>query len=233
MPNWMRGERIDLIHSLAAKIVPVTKQQGGFLASIRMSEEMAADRDDVFLPRQFSNSANVEAHARTTGPELYLQLKSVSLTAALSLPALAQAERSWESESISGGRMLRSASSLWSPPNRQRCQPDAKSANIASRASQTSSFLTSGAGIGRRNQLRRKLLAAVKVQDTLGTDAVVTTVFADDNKTYLSTDLLGDEPVMSYHLSPAIRLTSFRTTRRVCNVCGDTAECDEKVLLSE
>jgi cysteine synthase A len=71
-------------------------------------------------------------------------------------------------------------------------------------------------------------LAAVKVQDTLGTDAVVTTVFADDNKKYLSTDLLRGEPVMSYHLSPAIRLTSFRTTRRVCNVGGDAVECDEK-----
>ena len=42
MPNWMSRERMDLIHSLGARIVPVTKQQGGFLGSIRMSEEMAA-----------------------------------------------------------------------------------------------------------------------------------------------------------------------------------------------
>ena len=34
-----------------------------------------------FLPRQFSNTANVEAHAQTTGPELYLQLRSEGLTA--------------------------------------------------------------------------------------------------------------------------------------------------------
>src|SRR5664279_4906007 len=61
MPNWMSRERTDLIHSLGANIVPVTKAQGGFLGSIRLAEELAAQRDDVFLPRQFSNSANVEA----------------------------------------------------------------------------------------------------------------------------------------------------------------------------
>jgi len=41
MPNWMSRERMDLIHSLGANIVPVTKAQGGFLGSIRMAEELA------------------------------------------------------------------------------------------------------------------------------------------------------------------------------------------------
>src|SRR5260370_10458125 len=81
MPNWMSREGMDLIQSLGANVVPVTKQQGGFLGSIRMSEELAAQQDGVFLPRQFSNAANVEAHASTTGPEVYLQLLSEGLTA--------------------------------------------------------------------------------------------------------------------------------------------------------
>ena len=38
-------------------------------------------------------------------------------------------------------------------------------------------------------------LGAVKVQDELGPDAEVVTVFPDDDKKYLSTDLLRDEPV--------------------------------------
>jgi cysteine synthase A len=41
MPNWMSRERMELIHSLGAEIVPVTKTQGGFLGSIRLAEEMA------------------------------------------------------------------------------------------------------------------------------------------------------------------------------------------------
>ena len=81
MPNWMSRERMDLIHSLGASIVPVTKAQGGFLGSIRMAEELAAQQSDIFLPRQFSNTANVEAHETTTGPEVYWQLKSENLTA--------------------------------------------------------------------------------------------------------------------------------------------------------
>jgi cysteine synthase A len=76
-------------------------------------------------------------------------------------------------------------------------------------------------------------LAALKVQDALGADAVVATVFADDNKKYLSTDLLRDEPVRAYYLSPAVRLTGFRTARRVCNLCTDGVDCDDKALVDE
>ena len=44
-----------------------------------MSEEFAASRSDVFLPCQFSNSANTEAHETTTGPEIWAQLESAGL----------------------------------------------------------------------------------------------------------------------------------------------------------
>src|SRR5271157_5342607 len=61
MPDWMSRERVDLIHSLGARIVPVGRDQGGFLGSIRLAEEMAAQQERVFLPHQFSNQANVAA----------------------------------------------------------------------------------------------------------------------------------------------------------------------------
>ena len=76
-------------------------------------------------------------------------------------------------------------------------------------------------------------LAALKVQDALGGDAVVATVFADDNKKYLSTDLLRDEPVKSSYLSSEVALTEFRTTKRVCNVCCDADDCEQKVTVIE
>src|SRR6266487_3178355 len=74
MPDWMSQERVALIRSLGAKIVPVSRDQGGFLGSIRMTEEMAQREQDVFLPSQFTNRANVEAHEETTGPEIWWQL---------------------------------------------------------------------------------------------------------------------------------------------------------------
>ena len=74
MPDWMSRERQGLIRSYGAEIVLISAEQGGFLGSIRMSEEFAASHSDVFLPCQFSNSANTEAHETTTGPEIWAQL---------------------------------------------------------------------------------------------------------------------------------------------------------------
>src|SRR6516162_10246515 len=77
MPDWMSPERAHLIRSYGAEVVSVSKGDGGFLGSIRMCEDFAASRNDVFLPRQFSNPANTEAHQETTGPEIWSQLLSV------------------------------------------------------------------------------------------------------------------------------------------------------------
>jgi cysteine synthase len=80
MPDWMSAERMSLIASFGAAIVPVSREAGGFLGSIRRSEDMAAADPRVFLPCQFSNDANVQAHVATTGPEIFLQLQSAGLT---------------------------------------------------------------------------------------------------------------------------------------------------------
>ncbi len=64
MPDWMSAERMAIIASFGAEIVPVSAAQGGFLGSIRLSEELAAKDPNVFLPCQFANPANVEAHMR-------------------------------------------------------------------------------------------------------------------------------------------------------------------------
>lgn len=80
MPDWMSDERKNLIRSLGSDIRLVTKEEGGFLGSINMAEEMAKNNENSFLPRQFTNEDNIDAHYRTTGPELWWQLKYRSLT---------------------------------------------------------------------------------------------------------------------------------------------------------
>src|SRR5512146_28910 len=79
MPDWMSKERVDLILSFGAKVNPVTREQGGFLGSIHLTEELARNEENVFLPCQFSNDANVDAHFQTTGPEIWWQLNFMSL----------------------------------------------------------------------------------------------------------------------------------------------------------
>jgi cysteine synthase A len=67
-------------------------------------------------------------------------------------------------------------------------------------------------------------LGALKVMDLLDDDAVVVTVFCDDNKKYLSTDLLKDEPVRDGYRAPEIRLTGFDVYKRVCVTCWEPVE---------
>jgi len=80
MPNWMSKERKDLISSLGARIMLVSKEQGGFLGSIAAADSMAAEVGHAFLPHQFSNPDNPEAHYMHTGPEIWFQMQSRELT---------------------------------------------------------------------------------------------------------------------------------------------------------
>ena len=74
-------------------------------------------------------------------------------------------------------------------------------------------------------------VAALKVVDQLGDGAVVVTVFPDDNKKYLSTDLMRDEPVRDGYLTPDVELAGFRSFKRSCDTCCDPEECADGVPL--
>jgi cysteine synthase A len=257
MPNWMSRERMDLILGLGAKVVQVSKSEGGFLGSIRMAEEMAHSQPNVFLPRQFSNGANVEAHERTTGLELYLQLKSEGVS-----PDAFVAGVGTGGTVMGVGRHLRSRNPgvrvypmepSESPTLRTGCKvgqhriqgiSDEFVPKILDLASVDPVIdVNDGDAILMAQKLAGELglavgissganfIAAVKAQAALGGDAAVATVFPDDNKKYLSTDLLRDEPVKSSYLSPGIDLIGFRSTRRVCNACSEVEHCTDSVLL--
>jgi cysteine synthase A len=72
-------------------------------------------------------------------------------------------------------------------------------------------------------------LGALLVQNELDREAVVVTVFPDDNKKYLSTDLLRKEPPKEGLLATDIELQSFQVIKRVCYTCCNPEECEEVV----
>ena len=72
-------------------------------------------------------------------------------------------------------------------------------------------------------------IGALKVQDALGGDAVVATVFADDNKKYLSTCLLGQEPVRDDYLAPHVKLEDYTAMKRVCHTCCELYDCPQRL----
>jgi cysteine synthase A len=69
-------------------------------------------------------------------------------------------------------------------------------------------------------------LGAVLMQEELGSGSNVVTIFADDNKKYLSTGLMKSEACKSSFISGDIELKSFRALRRSCIMCCNPAECE-------
>lgn len=78
MPDWMSKERISLMESYGATVRLVSKEEGGFLGSIEMTENLGKE-PGVFLPRQFSNEWNTQTHNSSTGQEILVQLEKQGL----------------------------------------------------------------------------------------------------------------------------------------------------------
>jgi cysteine synthase A len=53
-------------------------------------------------------------------------------------------------------------------------------------------------------------LGALQVADQQGADACVATIFCDDNKKYLSTDLCSDEECKPHYMAGEVKLQGFR-----------------------
>jgi cysteine synthase A len=75
MPDSMSEERIKLMRAYGAEVV-LTPGALGMQGAIDAAREMAEKIDGAFIPSQFENSANADAHYRTTAPEIYDDLDS-------------------------------------------------------------------------------------------------------------------------------------------------------------
>jgi cysteine synthase A len=72
-------------------------------------------------------------------------------------------------------------------------------------------------------------IGAIMVQNDLGDTAVVVTVFPDDNKRYLSTDLLREEVAKDGYLTPDVELIDYEAYKRVCHTCCDLYDCQQRI----
>lgn len=250
MPDWMSQERVTLIRSLGAKIVPVRRDQGGFLGSIRMTEELAAQETGVFLPSQFANEANVEAHEQTTGPEIWWQLyfhgfRPDAFIAGVGTGGTIMGVGRFlrqhnpeiklrplqpaESPTLTTGHKvgfhrIQGISDEFIPSILELDQLGSVVSVHDGDAILMAQKLASELGLGVGISAGANFIGALMVQDELGTDAVVTTVFPDDNKKYLSTDLLREERAHRDYLSPEVELISYEALKRVCYTCFDGEE---------
>ncbi len=253
MPDWMSEERIGLIRSLGADIHLVSHEEGGFLGSIEKAEELAARTPGAFLPRQFSNVDNIEAHAETTGPEIWWQLRFRGMvpdafvagvgtggtimgvggflremSPKVRLHPLEPSNSPTLSTGCKVGRhRIQGISDEFVPPIVNLDALDRVISVDDGDAILMAQMLAHDLGIGVGISSGANFLGAVQLQNELGDDAVVATVFPDDNKKYLSTDLLSEQPVGEGYLAPGVELLGFRAFKRVCKTCCDPLDCAE------
>ena len=250
MPDWMSMERVNLIRSFGASIHPVTREEGGFLGSIEKAEELASETPGAFLPRQFANEDNCEAHESMTGPEIHYQLDSHGLN-----PDAFVAGVGTGGTVMGVGRYLRAQfpdvtihplEPLNSPTLRTGCRighhriqgvsdefipaivdlseldeiVDVADGDAILMAQKLAIEVGLGVGISSG----ANFVGAVMLQERLGREATVVTLFPDSNKKYLSTDLMHDEPAKLDYLAPHIALRGFTAFNRVCTVCDQSEE---------
>jgi cysteine synthase A len=245
MPDWMSQERVHLIRSYGAEVVSVSKVDGGFLGSIRMCEDFAASRNDVFLPRQFSNPANTEAHEETTGPEIWSQLLSVgkrpqafvagvgtggtvmgvgkylrARDASVHIHPVEPAESPTLTTGCKvGNHRIQGISDEFIPEIVQLEDLDEVIAISDGDAILMAQKLATTLGLAVGISSGCNLLAAVKAQAKIGPESCVVTVFCDDNKKYLSTALMSEETPKPDYLSSQIELLGMGTVGRACEFC--------------
>lgn len=251
IPDWMSKERINLIQSLGAKIVLVSREEGGFLGSIQRAEELARTTENAFLPRQFSNQDNVQSHFETTGPEIWWQMRFHSLRPdafvagvgtggtimgtgrflkkmypQIKLHPLEPANSPTLSTGCKVGKhRVQGISDEFIPPIVNLRELDHVVSADDGDSILMAQKLAAELGIGVGISSGANFLGALKIQNEMGKDATVVTIFSDDNKKYLSTDLVRAEPVKDEFLAPDVELLEFRAFKRVCYTCCNPEEC--------
>lgn len=69
MPDTMTSERINLLKAYGAEVV-LTPGDEKMPGAIKKAKELVDEIPNSFMPMQFENDANPEAHRRSTGPEI-------------------------------------------------------------------------------------------------------------------------------------------------------------------
>ncbi len=240
MPNWLSKERIDIIKSMGADIQLISREEGGFLGSIKLSQELA-EQGNVFLPKQFENNYNAEAHERTTGPEMIEQLKTIGkvpdafvagvgtggtvmgvgnylqkINPNVKIHPLEPAESPTLTTGYKvGSHRIQGISDEFIPAIVQLDQLDeviqASDGDSIIMAQKLAAQLGLAVGISSG----ANVIGAIKLKEQLGDDATVVTLLSDDNKKYLSTDLVKTEPVKEGYISTEMDFTGFHPISRL------------------
>lgn len=212
MPDWVSKERVELIKSYHAEVKMFSAKEGGFRKCIEESKKLAKQING-FLTNQFSNPDNILAHYETTGVEILNQvcepiggfisgvgtggtLMGVgrrikkkyedSLICAIEpdkMPLLSQ-------NRIIGNHKIEGIGDDFIPDLIDKNQIDKVIIVNDEDAINMARLISRKLGIGCGISSGANFIGAAILQDRV--ENPIVTVFADDNKKYLSTDLAKD-----------------------------------------
>lgn len=240
MPDWLSKERKDIIRSLGADIELVSKAEGGFLGSIRKAEAMAAADATVFLPRQFENRYNSDAHTNTTAVEIEQQLGERGLLVhafvagvgtggtlmgidhyfngrfpSIAVHPIEPAESPTLSTGFKvGTHRIQGISDEFIPAIVDMTKLDNIIAVHDGDAIIVAQQLAAWLGLAVGISSGANVAGAIRLKSRLPEGAVVVTVLADSNKKYLSTDLLKHEPMQKHYVAADTLLLDYTPLSR-------------------
>jgi cysteine synthase len=236
IPDWVSKERFKLLKSYGAIVHLISKKDGGFLEAIRQAYEKTVKFDNVFSPKQFDNMENIEAHYASTAPEIFKTLSNnkISIDAFVSgvgtggtIMGINNYAKDHKSSAEIDAIDLLSSPILSSNGKKKgfhRIQ-GISDAFIPSIVDLTvfkkiiiiddgdaiimAQNLAKNLGLGVGISSGAHFIGAIQVQNILGKNAKIVTTFCDDNKKYLTTDLMKKEPIKDDFLSKEISLIGW------------------------
>ena len=229
MPDWASEERIKLMKQYGANIILISKEEGGFIRCVEEAKKLAKEKNG-FLSNQFANEDNIVAHYETTGKEIVSQLtetpgafisgvgtggtligiakrlkenyKDVKIIALEpdKMPMISKGE-------VYGHHKIEGIGDDFIPDLFNKKLVDDFVLVNDDDAINMSRKLARELGLGVGISSGANFIGAVMIQNKIKKPIV--TIFADDNKKYLSTDLSKEIVQNKYFLSNKIELLDF------------------------
>jgi cysteine synthase A len=228
MPAWASKERVKLMQSYGAIVHLVTREEGGFNECLRRAENFAKE-NNAFRPNQFENINNTLVHYKETAQEILESLKEVNgfvsgVGSAGTLMGIARRLKEINPNTKiygvepnqlaiitrgekEGSHKIEGIGDDFIPGLFEMENVDKVITVNDIDAINMSKKLAKELGIGVGISSGANMLGSILLNEEIGDNAV--TVFADDNKKYLSTDLFSEIELKDNFISKDVKLISF------------------------